>query len=90
MAREDYYGLNYSEKTTGVPHVRIWPQTGRAKEKKRAFTEELEKMVGDEVAHVMLCLAGDYKAPQGSAEIGEEEAVGSFDGEQEIVRTGNW
>ena len=37
------------------------PQTERAEEEKRAFREELDQTVGEVVAHVMLCLAGDYR-----------------------------
>ena len=59
------------------------PQTGRAETEKRAFREELERMVE---AHVMMCIAGDFNRRVGTAETGEEESVGDSDGEQGIER----
>ena len=54
------------------------PQTGRTETNKRAFREELEKMVGLVEAHVMVCIAGDFNGHVGMAETGEEESVGGF------------
>ena len=36
------------------------PQTGRAETEKRAFREELERMVGFVEVHVMMCIAVDF------------------------------
>ena len=53
-------------------------QTGRAETEKRAFKDELERMVGLVEVHVMMCLAGGFNVHVGTAETGEEELVGGF------------
>ena len=54
------------------------PQTGRAESEKRAFREELERMVGLVEAHVMTCIAEYFNGHVGTAETGEEDSVGGF------------
>ena len=54
------------------------PQTGRAETEKGVFRELLERLVGLEEAHVMMCKAGHFNSHVGSAETGEEEPIGGF------------
>ena len=63
------------------------PQTGRAETEKRAFKEELERMVGLVEAHV---IAGDSNGHVGTSETGEEESVGGFGWELGIERVESW
>ena len=41
------------------------PQAGRAETEKRAFREEVERMVGFVEAHVMMCIAGNFNSRDG-------------------------
>ena len=60
------------------------PQTGRAETEKRAFKEELERMVVLVEVHV---IAGDSN---GHVETGEEESVGGLGWELGIERVESW
>ena len=67
--------MDDGEKATYVRYVCVclWVET-----EKRAFREELERMVGLVKVHVMMCIAGDFNGHVGTAETGEEELVGGF------------
>ena len=53
------------------------PETGRADTDKMDFREELERIVGLVVAHVITCIAGGFNRHVGTAEA-EEESIGGF------------
>ena len=55
-----------------------WASNRKGGDRKGAFGEELERMVGLVEAHVMMCIAGDFNGHVGTAETGEEESVGGF------------
>ena len=47
-------------------------QTGRAETKKGAFRGVLDRMVGLEEAHAMMCIAGYFNGHASTGETGEE------------------
>ena len=54
------------------------PQTGRAETEKRAFREELERMMGMVEVNALMCIAGDFNGHVDTAETGKEESVRGF------------
>ena len=53
-------------------------QTGRIGVEKQEFRDALERIMGMVELEVMLCIAGDFNAHLGVAELGELECVGTF------------
>ena len=85
MAREDHCCMDDGKKSTCVHYVCIWTSTGMVETEKRAFSEELERIVGLVEVHVMMCITGDFNGNVGTAETGEEKS-GDSDREQGIKR----
>ena len=55
------------------------PHGGRAETEKKVFREVLERMVGLEEAHVIMCIAGHFNGHASTAETGEDESIGDSD-----------
>ena len=62
------------------------PHRGRAETEKKVFRELLERMVGLEEAHVMMCIAGYFNGHASTGETGEEEPIGDLDEGKGIER----